>query len=642
VIGCAHCGSAAVERAARFGGQLMTERLRCSSCGSFFEHVRWESRTPTKPGETLPGLLAARAARDASGVAMRVKRRGLYREITWAEYRECAEALCHGLRALGLQPGDRVAILGDPCPEWLFAEMAALCAGGIVFGIYPTSSVAQIAALLARAEASIAVVRDQEGADKILAIDPPPPTLRHIVVIDPQGMHEATDARLLTLDEVRVAAPKAGARFDELLAGLDPDDPALIVFTSGTSGDPRGAVHSHRTLIAGAHAYRVCLVPDLERTWRTVCHLPLNHIFEQYNAVMLPLLAPVVPHFGERRSGATETLFEIAPDLYASVPRYWQKLASHVLVGLQASSPVKRKAYEWSLGISRRAAKRRHDCPAHLRLLHKVARAVTFQPLLDKVGLRRVRVGVTAGGPIPEEVQTLWQLWGVDLKNLYGQTEAGFVAAQRAGFPAPGSVGAPADGVELRLGEDGEILVKSAGAFTGYWRDEAATREVVAGGWVATGDVGRWSPGGELQIVDRKRDILITEGGKNIAPQLIEDRLRASPFVAEAVVFGDGRKYLSALIEIDEETVSQWARARNLAHGGYSDLAASPEVAALVRELVEGVNRELSRPEQIKSFRLLPRSLDPEVEGEPVTPTRKVKRKQMYERFRELVESMYA
>jgi long-chain acyl-CoA synthetase len=218
----------------------------------------------------------------------------------------------------------------------------------------------------------------------------------------------------------------------------------------------------------------------------------------------------------------------------------------------------------------------------------------------------------------------------------------GFVAAQRAGFPAPGSVGAPADGVELRLGEDGEILVKSAGAFIGYWRDEAATREVVADGWVATGDVGRFPPGGELQIVDRKRDILITEGGKNIAPQLIEDRLRASPFVAEAVVFGDGRKYLSALFEIDEETVSQWARARNLAHGGYSDLVASPEVASLVSELVEAVNRELSRPEQIKSFRLLPRSLDPEVEGEPVTPTRKVKRKQMYEHFRQLVESMYA
>jgi len=411
----------------------------------------------------------------------------------------------------------------------------------------------------------------------------------------------------------------------------------------GTTGEPRGAVHSHRTLIAAAHDYLECLVPDTSRQWRTLCHLPLNHIFEQFNTVMLPLLGPVVPHFGERRSQATETLFEVAPDLYASVPRYWQKLASHILVGLENSSRMKRAVYGLSMKIGRRVLQARANgrCPPGLRFLGWLAWLLAFQPLLDKVGLRRARVGVSGGGPIPPEVQRLWQVWGVNLKNLYGQTEGGFIAVQRGEFPKPGSVGIPAPGATLRLAPDGEILVRASGTFVGYWCDEDATAQVKQDGWVATGDVGAFDPGGDLSIVDRKRDLIITQGGKNIAPQAIEDKLRASPYIAEAVVFGDGRKYLAALVEIDEETVSQWARSRGLAYGGFSDLAAAPGVEQLILEAVHAVNRELARPEQVKAFRILPRALDPELEGEPVTPTRKVKRKQMYERFSELVESMY-
>ena len=596
------------------------------------------------PGLTLPSILLDRARREPDAVVMRVKRRGIYRDISWAHYREQVEALCFGLRALGLKPGDRVAILGDPCPEWLFAEMGTLAAGGICYGIYPTSSPAQVASLLAHGGASIVVVRDQESADKILGLAHAPEMLRRIVVIDPQGMFACDDPRFITLDDTMNLPRETSASLEDLVGRLDPDVPAFIVFTSGTTGNPRGAVHSHRTLIAGARDYLACLVPDTSRPWRTVCHLPLNHIFEQFNTVMLPLLAPVIPHFGERRSAATETVFEVAPDLYASVPRYWQKLASHILVGMENSSRVKRAVYDLSVKIGRRVLQARSTgrCPLGLRLLGWVARLLAFQPLLDKVGLRRAKIGVSGGGPIPQDVQRLWQVWGVNLKNLYGQTEGGFISVQREDFPQPGSVGKPAPGTTLRLASDGEILVRAPATFVGYWRDEDATAQMKQDGWVATGDVGTLTADGDLCIVDRKRDILITQGGKNIAPQAIEDRLRASPYIAEAVVFGDGRKYLAALVEIDGETVSQWARSRGLAYGGFADLVASPDVQKLIQEVLSSVNGELARPEQVKAFRILPRALDPELEGEPVTPTRKVKRKLMYERFRELVESMYA
>ncbi len=595
------------------------------------------------PGSSIPSLLLDRARRDPQGIAMRVKHRGIYREITWADYGRRVESVSWGFRALGLQPGDRVAILGDPCPEWLESEMGTLAAGGVCFGIYPTSSPGQVASLLMHGGATIVVVRDQEAADKILGLAEPPPLLRSIVVIDPQGMMDVTDTRILSFEALTALPRPPGASVEEMVGALDENDPALIVFTSGTTGDPRGAVHSHRTLIAGAHDYRACLVPNVKTPWSTVCHLPLNHLFEQFNTVMLPLLAPVIPHFGERRAQATETIFEVAPQLYASVPRYWQKMASQILVGIENSSPLKRAFYNWATRTGKKLLQARHAgaVPPGLRLLGWLAWHLALRPLLDKVGLSRVRVGVSGGGPMPPDVQRLWQAWGVNLKNLYGQTEAGFVSVQVRDFPPPGSVGAAAPGVTLKLAEDGEILIRATGSFVGYWQDEAATREMKQGDWVTTGDVGSVDASGELAIIDRKRDIIITQGGKNISPQAIEDKLRTSPYVAEAVVFGEGRKFLSALFEIDEEAVGQWARMRNLTYGGFADLAAAPEVHALIQQVLDSVNAELARPEQIKAFRILSRSLDPELEGEPVTPTRKIKRKQMFERFRDLVESMY-
>jgi long-chain acyl-CoA synthetase len=574
---------------------------------------------------------------------MRVKRRGIYREVRWEEYRREVEGVCFGLRALGLNPGDRVAILGDPCPEWLYAEMGTMAAGGICYGIYPTSAPDQVALLLRHGGASFVVARDQEHVDKVLVALGDLGSIHRLLVIDPRGMFGYDDPKIMAFQALNTLPREPGVTLEALVERVKLDDPALIIFTSGTTGEPRGAIYTQRALMNSARDYVGSLMPPTARPWRTVCHLPLNHAFEQFNTALMPLIVPVVPHFGERSAKATETLFEVAPDLYASVPRYWQKLAAHVLVGLENGSFLNRQVYALAMRIGRRhlQARRRGRPPLWLRGLYFLVWHATFRPILDKVGLRRVKVGITGGGPIPRAVQTLWQVWGVNLKNLYGQTEAGFISVQREDFPVPGDVGVVAPSTTVRLAPDGEILLSSPGGFVGYWQDEAATRQVRQNGWVATGDVGELTREGRLRIVDRKRDLLITAGGKNVSPQAIEDRLRANPYVAEAVVFGEGRKYLVALVEIDEETVSQWARSKGISYGGFTDLAGAPEVAALIREELDRVNLELARSEQVKAFRILPRVLDPEMEGEPVTPTRKVKRRLMYERFRELVESMY-
>lgn len=588
---------------------------------------------------TLPSLLLRRADSSQNTVALRVKERGVYREVCWGEYCREVERIAAALTARGFGPGDRLAILSDPCPQWLYCEMGSLAAGGVCYGIYPTSSSDQVAEVLRHGGAKVVVVEDQEQLDKLIACGDALAEITLIVIIDTRGIFGYDDPRLISYRDLVSSADAKLVPLRELTARLDPSQPALMIFTSGTSGEPKAAVYTHAGIIRGAEDYRVCLLGGRAGSWRTVCHLPLNHAFEQWNTVLLPLMAPVVPHFGEEAARFADTLFDVAPDYYASVPRHWQKLASRVLVSMQNSSREKQLAFQAAMAIGRRYLRARWaGRPSWmLSAAYRLAWLLVFRPVLDKLGLKRVRVAITAGGPIPIEVQTLWQIWGVNLKNLYGQTEAGFISVQQRAFPEPGDAGTPAPSVTLRLAEDGEILVLSKARCSGY----LGHSPLGADEWFATGDTGTIDEGGVLRIVDRKKDIFITAGGKNVAPLAIENLLRTSPFISEAIVIGDGRRYLTALLEIDYDTVSQWARTEQLTYGSFEDLATHPRVGALIDGELAKVNNQLSRVEQVKVARIIPRELDPEAAGEPVTPTRKVKRQLMYERFRDLVESMY-
>jgi len=589
-------------------------------------------------------LLVDRARREPDAVAYRVKRLGLYQERSWSRYAALVAQCARGFLALGLAPGERVAIMGDACEEWFLADLGAQAAGAISYGIYPTASTAEVEFQMNDGGAAIFIAENQEYVDRILPLAERLATLRWIVVIDDSAIFAYEHPKLKTFAQLMALGGDADvAALEPLAHAIAPESPAFIVYTSGTTGPPKGALIAHGRHVAAA-SNLIEHYPMLgERTHRTVVYLPLCHVLGRDVAITLPLLGRLVPHFGEDIADLPQTLFEVAPTVLFSVPRYLQKFAAQVLVGMNSTSRLKRAAYDLAVRVGRREARSRWNGRRRESLAYRAARSFVFRPLLEKLGLDRLELALSGGAPLPPETAALWQVWGVNLVEIYGQTEqaGAIIAGQRSPFPRPGNVGVAAPGWELRLGEGDEILIRGEHLFEGYWGRPEATREVKgADGWLRTGDVGALERG-VLRIVDRARDFIVTSGGKTLSPSQIENLLRASPYIAEAMAIGHGRKYVTALIEIDYDTVSDWARERNVAYTGFSSLALHPEVAKLIGDEVARVNAELARVEQVKVFRILPKALDPEEEGEPVTPTRKVKRSLMLERFRGLVESMY-
>jgi long-chain acyl-CoA synthetase len=628
-------------------------------------------------GKNAPLMIAERARREPDAVAYRAKHLGLYRERTWREYAELVARTARALAGLDLATGERIAIMGDACEEWILCDLGAQALGAITYGIYPTASAAEVEYQMRDGGATIFVAENQEYVDKILPFSDALPGLRWIVVIDDSAMFAYEHPKLKSFAELFESAGAVGV--DELERrghAIDPAAGAFIVYTSGTSGHPKGALVAHGTHLAAAANMVVHYSTLAERTHRTVAYLPLCHIFGRDIAITLPLLSKLVPHYGESVEDLPQTIFEIAPTVLFTVPRYLQKFASQVLVGIAGTSTVKRAAYEVAMRIGRRYVRGLWEGRSAATIAYALARRAVFEPLLNKIGLDEVELLVAGGAPLPPETMALWQIWGVNTMELYGQTETGggIIAGQRGRFPRPGTVGTMPPGWEVRLSEDetnrGEILVRSADLFDGYWGNPAATREIKGDdGWLRTGDIGEWvdrkggdshhpgrtaappprgggetpsaSTARELRLIDRARDFIVTSGGKSLSPAFIENLLRASPYVAEAMVIGHGKKYLTALIEIDFDAVSDWARSHNVAYTGFTSLAQNPEVRQLLEREVARANAELARVEQLKAFRILPKALDPEEEGEPVTPTRKVKRTLMIERFRELVDAMY-
>jgi len=593
---------------------------------------------------SAPALLAQRARTEPGVTAYRAKHLGLYRERTWSDYARLVVKAAHGLRALGLARGERVAIMGDACEEWMITDLGAQAAGAIVYGIYPTASSAEIEYQMKDGGASIFVAEDQEYLDRILPLVDRLPQLKRIVVIDASALFAYPEPRPMTFEELlRIGGERSAGDLQALAQEIDPASNAFIVYTSGTSGNPKGALVSHGAHLAAA-LNLIDHYPTLaERVHRTVAYLPICHILGRDIAVTLPLLSKLVPHFGEDVEDLPRTFFEVAPTVLFTVPRFLQKFASQVLVSIGSTTPLKRAAYDAAMRVARREVRARWDGGKTGSLAYRLSRALVFAPLLERLGLDKLELAISGGAPLPNETMALWHMWGVNVVEIYGQTETAgaIITGQKGPFPRPGNVGTAPARWEAKPGEGGVILVRSEDLFSGYWNNAEATREAfTADGWLRTGDIGEWSRD-TLRIVDRARDFIVTSGGKTLSPSLIENFLRASPYVAEAMVIGHARKYLTALVEIDFDAVADWARANDIAYTGFTSLAAHPQVTRLLDGEIARVNRELSRVEQVKAFRILPKALDPEEEGEPITPTRKVKRALMLERFKALVESMY-
>jgi long-chain acyl-CoA synthetase len=565
---------------------------------------------------TLPDLLLQHARERPDAPAIREKRRGRWDELSWSQYADRVKRIAHGLRDLGVEPGDRVAIHGENRPEWVIADLAIQGIGAVSVGVYPTSPAAEVEYLLAHSESVVLIAEDEEQLDKALAVRERLPTLRQIVLIDPRNVRELGD--VMTWEQLEDHEP-----LEEYGQGLDPLETAVIVYTSGTTGPPKGAMltHANLTWAAGTFQRAFGTGPDDE----VLSYLPLCHVAERLGTVINGLGTGYVVNFGEGGESFAHDLHDVQPTLFAAVPRVWEKMLATVEIKMADASALKRWSYRTAMRLGS----------------GRVANALALRALRDKLGLARVERAICGAAPIaPQVLEYFWKL-GVPVYEIYGQTENTAVCTLMPFDDVRiGTVGKPLEGVELKIAEDGEILTRSPAVFAGYFKDPEATAATVdPDGWLHTGDVGRIDEQGFLTITDRKKDVIITAGGKNISPSEIENRLKVSPYVREAMVVGDRRKYLVALIGIEADTVSDWAARQGLAFTTYGDLSRKPEVRELIGQLVDEVNQDLAQVETIKRFALLEKELDHE-DGE-LTATLKVKRRVLERQFEKQIQELY-
>jgi long-chain acyl-CoA synthetase len=555
-----------------------------------------------------------------------------------------------GLVARGLTPGERIAIMGDPSAEYLVAHLGAVIIGAIPYGIYPTSAASEVALLLERGEAKIVFAGDQEHLDKLIEAEriAGKRLLECIVLIDDRTRFIYDDARITSFSDFATAS-RARDLEDQVaryIRAVTPETTVGLIFTSGTTGEPKGAYYSHAGMMVGLGYGLLEVMGDLRlRPHRVVTHLPLAHGMGQGLSLYVPLFADVVQHLPERGQSLTTLMKEVRPTHFLGVPRIWQKIAAELSVQIEHAGLLRRTLFVWAErfghGRARRFCKNTNSHPRRrFEPIWSAIRGLMIWPALYKVGLAHLTGAASGGAPIPPSVIERWQAWGIPLRNIYGSTEAGMMGGPASIWADPDAPLVQPFPRKIVGGRDGEVLVSGSGIFAGYWQDKAATKAAFDGERrVMTGDIAEFSADGSYRVVDRKKDILITSGGKNVAPAAVESALKASRYINEAVIFGDGKKYLTALLEVNFDALAQWARSNDVQYTGFSTLIANPAVMALFEQEVQGANRHLARPEQVKYFRLIPKELDPE-EGD-TTPTRKIKRKHSYEMFKTLVDEMY-
>jgi long-chain acyl-CoA synthetase len=593
---------------------------------------------------TLPAALVEQVARRGDRLALRYKEYGIWHRVTWREYGAHVHEVAAALLAFGLRPQENVAVLGENRPEWLYCHLGIQTAGGATVGVYPTSAPEQIKYLLNHSEARLLFVENEEQLDKVLTVAADT-RVERVVVWDAKGLWGFSDERVIFFDDF----VKQGLAFDERHPGavaarrdaVAPDDTAMIIYTSGTTGPPKGAMLAHRAILwqADAGVRMNPVSPDDE----VVSYLPFAHVYENLVTVFGAVRHGYVVNFVESLDTLFQNLREVSPTYFGSVPRIWEKLASTVELRMQDSTWLKRRLYAAAVAIGRRHARARlsgRDLGPGLRLLYGLAYGTVLAPLKRRLGFERTRLAVCGAAPASPDLFEFYHALGIPLIEGYGLTEStGVISINRAARPRVGTVGEPLPGIEVALADDGEILTRGPHVFKGYFKDPELTAQTIDGaGWLHTGDVGAWEDG-YLKILDRKKDIIITAGGKNITPAYIENKLKFSPYIQDAVVVGDGRRYLVALILIEEDTVTKFAQDHRIPFTTFRDLTGSPEVVRLIESEVHKVNATLSSVESIKKVALLPRRFYEE-EGD-VTPTKKVKRRALEARYADLIKGLY-
>ena len=595
---------------------------------------------------TFPERLVERARRRGDEIALREKKYGIWQEVTWREYAAHVRAVALGLEHLGLRSGDTVAVISGNRPAWLYVELAAQSIGAIPLGIFVDALPDQVRRVLEHSEARVVLAEDQEQADKVLGVRDALPRLEWIVVDDVRGLETYQEPTVVSLERVetqgRAVDERDRGRYESLLAQRRPEDVALLSYTSGTTGMAKAAMISHRNLLAMAAG--VTEVDPIREGNEIVSFLPFAWVGEQLVSVAIALHVGATVNFPEEPETARDDLREIGPHVMIAPPRFWEAMCSEYQVKIGDSGFVKRLATRAALALGERAAtsERDHSRPRVLAGVQRaLARGLAFRTLLDKLGLSRVQRAYTGGAPLGPEIFAFFRTIGLNLKQVYGQTEtSGICVVHPDGDVRAGTVGKPTPGTRVRISESGEILVAGESVFLGYYNNPEATARALEDGWLRTGDAGFLDEHGHLVMIDRVTDVLKMADGSRFSPALIENKLKFSPFVREAVVVGEERPFAVALIQIDIGNVGNWAEARRLPFTTFKDLSGKPEVAVLIGEAVTRVNQDLPSAARIREFALFDKELDAD-DGE-LTRTQKVRRGTILTKYRDMIERLYA
>ncbi|HEX5391618.1 MAG TPA: long-chain fatty acid--CoA ligase [Burkholderiaceae bacterium] len=605
-----------------------------------------ETRIVT-PGETIPAIFWNAAKARSDKVWMRQKELGIWRIWTWQQTAQAVREIGNGLIAMGFAARETASVLSNTNVEWVLSDLAILSAGGVANGIYPTDAAEQVHYLCEDSSTTVLFVEDDEQLDKALEVRARLPKLRKIVVFDMEGLRDLDDPQVISLAQLREMGRTYGQEhpqaLDQRVAACQPEDLAILIYTSGTTGKPKGAMHNHKALVYTVRGYNTLIAQD--ETDERMCFLPLCHVAERLGGEYFAMYTGTLLNFVENPETVPENVREIAPTVFTAVPRVWEKFYSGVMISLKEASRLQQLAYGWSIGVGSRIAElvlAKKPVPGLLKLQFQIARVLALNNVRKLIGVHRARFLVTGAAPISPDLVRWYLALGLPMLEVWGMTES---CGASTGMPAdrikPGSIGPATSYNEVRIDPaTGEILVRGPNVFMGYLNQPEKTAETIdKDGWLHTGDVGTVDEEGFFRITDRMKDIIITAGGKNITPSELENELKFSPYVTDAVVIGDKRPYLTVIVMIDQENVEKYAQDNDVPFSNYASLTKAAEVQELIQAELDRVNKKFARVEQIKKFWLLDTQLS--AEDEELTPTMKLKRKLVQQKYAAQIEAMY-
>ena len=594
---------------------------------------------------TIPRLFWDSVKSRGEKVAMREKDVGIWQEISWFHYGERAKLTGLALHTLGLEKGNVVSIASEGNPEWLYTDMGTIGEGGISSGVYTTDSAAQVKYLVNDSATKFYFAENEEQLDKILEVRSECPTLKKIIVYDMEGLNDFHDDQVISYEEFLKIGEKTNQEnpnlWESLVNSVSPDDIAILVYTSGTTGPSKGAMINHTNLLYSINTgYDIFDVMEHEEQ---LSFLPLCHILERSVSVMIPLKTGAVVNFAESIDTVPENIREVSPTVFIAVPRIWEKFYSSITILMKDATFIGKFFYQFSINVGSKYKEYFIDGkepPLSLKLSYWICNQLVLKNIKKLLGLNNCRYALSGAAPISPDLINWYLSLGIDMREGWGMTEtSGVGTAFYSREIKLGHVGRAVNESEVRIAQDGEILFRGPGVFCGYLNKPEQTKETLIDGWLHTGDVGEIDNYGNLKITDRRKDIIITAGGKNISPSEIENELKFSPFISDAVVIGDKRKFLSCLIMIDEENVMKHAQDNDIPFSNFESLCKSEEIVALIDDEVNKVNKKFASVEQVKKYSLIDIQLT--AEDDELTPTMKLKRKFINQKYSDIIESMY-